>query len=134
MWHVIDATERRLGRLASEIAGLLRGKHKAMYVPHMDVGDYVVVVNATKLAFSGKNKPRQKMYYRHSGYLGSLRATSLEQMMNAHPERVIEHAVRGMLPKNSLGRSMFRKLRVYPGPNHPHQGQVQALAEVVTHD
>jgi len=91
----------------------------------MDVGDYVVVVNAARVGITGNNKLREKMYYRHSGYLGSLRATSLEDMLARHPERVIEHAVRGMLPKNSLGRSMFRKLRVYAGPDHPHKAQVR---------
>ncbi|HZT09294.1 MAG TPA: 50S ribosomal protein L13 [Chloroflexota bacterium] len=123
-WHVLDATDRPLGRLASEVAQLLRGKHKAAFVPHMDVGDYVVVVNAARVGITGKNKPVQKMYYRHSGYLGSLRAVSLQKLMGQRPERVIEHAVRGMLPKNSLGRAMFRKLRVYAGPTHPHGAQV----------
>jgi len=124
-WVVLDAAGRPLGRLASEVAQILRGKNKASYSPHMDVGDYVVVVNASRVGITGNNKLREKMYYRHSGYLGSLRAVSLEEMMARHPERVIEHAVRGMLPKNSLGRSMFRKLRVYAGPEHPHQGQVR---------
>lgn len=124
-WHVIDATDRPLGRLASEVAQILRGKHKPMYAPHMDVGDYVVIVNASHVGITGKNKPLQKMYYRHSGYLGSLRAISLRDMMNTHPERVIEHAVRGMLPKNSLGRQMYRKLKVYRGASHPHSGQVR---------
>jgi large subunit ribosomal protein L13 len=123
-WVVLDAAGRPLGRLAVEVAQLLKGKHKPMYSPHLDVGDYVVVVNAARVGITGKNKPQQKMYYRHSGYLGSLRAVSLEQMMARRPERVIEHAVRGMLPKNSLGRSMFRKLRVYAGPDHPHKAQV----------
>jgi large subunit ribosomal protein L13 len=125
-WHVIDATGKPIGRLASEVAQLLRGKHKAMFAPHMDVGDYVIVVNAARVGITGKNKPTDKLYYRHSGYLGSLRAVSLQKMMATKPERVIEHAVRGMLPKNSLGRSTFRKLKVYAGPNHPHQGQVNA--------
>ena len=124
-WVVFDATGRPLGRLASQVAQLLRGKHKPSYSPHMDVGDYVVVVNAARVGITGKNKAQQKMYYRHSGYLGSLRAVSLEQMMASRPERVIEHAVRGMLPKNSLGRAMFRKLRVYAGPQHRHQAQVR---------
>jgi large subunit ribosomal protein L13 len=126
VWRVIDASGRPLGRLASEVAQLLRGKHKPGFVPHMDVGDYVVVVNAAQVAVSGKSKPTQKMYYRHSGYLGSLRAVSLQDMLSSRPERVIEHAVRGMLPKTSLGRAQFRKLRVYAGPNHPHGGQVGA--------
>ena len=124
-WVVLDAAGRPLGRLAGEVAQLLRGKHKPTYSPHMDVGDYVVVINAARVGITGKNKPREKMYYRHSGYLGSLRAISLEEMMARHPERVVEHAVRGMLPKTSLGRSMFRKLRVYSGPTHPHSGQVR---------
>lgn len=123
-WVVLDAAGRPLGRLAGQVAQLLKGKHKPSYSPHLDVGDYVVVVNAARVGITGKNKPQQKMYYRHSGYLGSLRAVSLEQMMARRPERVIEHAVRGMLPKNSLGRSMFRKLRVYAGPDHPHRAQV----------
>jgi large subunit ribosomal protein L13 len=125
-WVVLDAAGRPLGRLAGQVAQLLRGKHKPSFSPHMDVGDYVVVVNAARVGITGKNKLLQKMYYRHSGYLGSLRAVSLETMLARHPERVIEHAVRGMLPKNSLGRSMFRKLRVYAGPEHPHQAQVHA--------
>lgn len=123
-WRVIDATGRPLGRLASEVAQLLRGKHKPQWAPHMDVGDYVVVVNAAQVGITGKSKPVQKKYYRHSGYLGSLRAVTLADMLRQRPGRVIEHAVRGMLPKNSLGRAMFRKLRVYAGPDHPHRGQV----------
>jgi large subunit ribosomal protein L13 len=129
-WHVIDASARPLGRLASDVAGLLRGKHKAMFAPHLDVGDYVIVVNAARVGITGKNKPKEKMYYRHSGYLGSLRATSLEEMMRRWPERVIEHAVRGMLPKGSLGRSTLRKLHVYAGPTHPHAAQTAHAAQV----
>jgi large subunit ribosomal protein L13 len=128
-WHVIDATARPLGRLASEVAGLLRGKHKAMFAPHLDVGDHVIILNATKVGITGKNKPKEKMYYRHSGYLGSLRATSLEEMMRKRPERVIEHAVRGMLPKGSLGRATLRKLHVYAGPTHPHSAQTMRAHE-----
>jgi large subunit ribosomal protein L13 len=128
-WHVIDATDRPLGRLASEVAQLLRGKHKAMYAPHMDVGDYVVVINAANVGITGKNKRQDKMYYRHTGYLGGLKSVSLGQMMARSPERVIEHAVRGMLPKNSLGRAMYRKLRVYADARHPHQGQVRVTEE-----
>lgn len=123
-WLVVDATRRPLGRLASYVAQLLRGKHKVLYAPHMDLGDYVVVVNAARVGITGKNKAQQKMYYRHSGYLGNLREVSLAKMMAARPERVVEHAVRGMLPKNALGRAMFRKLRVYAGPTHPHAAQV----------
>jgi large subunit ribosomal protein L13 len=132
-WHVIDASARPLGRLASEVAGLLRGKHKAMFAPHLDVGDHVIIVNAGKVGITGKNKLKEKMYYRHSGYLGSLRATSLEEMMRKRPERVIEHAVRGMLPKGSLGRATLRKLHVYAGPTHPHTAQTgRASATVPT--
>jgi large subunit ribosomal protein L13 len=133
-WHVIDATDRPLGRLASEVAQLLRGKHKAMYAPHMDVGDYVVVINAANVGITGKNKRQDKMYYRHTGYLGGLKSVSLGQMMARSPERVIEHAVRGMLPKNALGRAMYRKLRVYADARHPHQGQVRVTEEQKSDD
>jgi len=123
-WHVIDASGKILGRLASEVARLLRGKHKPIYVPHLDTGDYVIVINADKVRVTG-NKAKQKLYYRHSGYPGGLKSTSLAEMMESHPTRVIEHAVKGMLPKNPLGRAMFKKLKVYAGPNHPHQAQVK---------
>ncbi len=123
-WHVIDASGKTLGRLASEVARLLRGKHKPIYVPHLDTGDYVIVINADKVRVTG-NKAKQKLYYRHSGYPGGLKSTSLAEMMESHPTRVIEHAVKGMLPKNPLGRAMFKKLKVYAGPNHPHQAQVK---------
>lgn len=123
-WHVIDATGRPLGRLASHVARLLQGKHKSTYTPHLDVGDYVVVVNASHVAITGKHKAGQKMYYRHSGYPGGLKAVSLERTLAQRPGRVIEHAVRGMVPKSALGRAMMRKLRVYAGPSHPHLGQV----------
>lgn len=121
-WHVIDAAERPLGRLATQVATLLRGKHKPAYHPSQDVGDYVVVVNAAKVAVTGR-KLEQKIYYRHSGHLGSLRETTLKEMLEKRPERVIEHAVRGMLPKNKLGRRQYRHLRVYAGAEHPHAGQ-----------
>jgi len=122
-WHVVDASGKTLGRLASQIASLLMGKHKAIYVPHLDTGDYVIVLNAAKVRVTG-NKAKQKVYYRHSGYPGGLKATTFEEMLAAHPTRVIEHAVRGMLPRNRLGRAMFKKLKVYAGDNHPHQAQV----------
>ncbi len=122
-WHVIDASDRPLGRLASEIAVLLRGKHKPAYHPSQDVGDYVVVINAARVAVSGR-KLEQKKYYRHSGYLGGLKEQTLKDLLAKHPERVIERAVRGMLPKTRLGRTQYRHLRVYAGPNHPHQGQI----------
>jgi large subunit ribosomal protein L13 len=125
-WHVIDATGQPLGRLAGRVAVLLRGKHKPTFSPHMDVGDYVVIINATQVGITGKNKPLQKMYYSHSGYPGGFKQISLQSMMARHPERVIEHAVKGMLPKNALGRQMYRKLRVYAGATHPHIGQVGA--------
>jgi large subunit ribosomal protein L13 len=124
-WRVIDASGRTLGRLASEIAGLLKGKHKPIYSTHLDVGDYVIVVNAARVRVTG-DKMTKKIYYRHSQYPGGLKSTSLEKMMETHPIRVIEHAVKGMLPRNRLGAAMYRKLRVYPGPEHPHQGQVKA--------
>lgn len=126
-WHVIDADQRPLGRLATEIAALLRGKHKPAFHPSQDIGDYVVVVNAANVAVTGR-KLEQKIYYRHSGYLGGLRETTLKEMLEKRPERVIEHAVRGMLPKNKLGRAQYRHLRVYPGPSHPHAGQLAETA------
>jgi large subunit ribosomal protein L13 len=125
-WWVIDASGQTLGRLASEVAVLLRGKHKPIYSPHLDVGDYVVVINATKINVTGK-KLTQKMYYRHSQYPGGLKSTSLGRMMETHPTRVIEHAVKGMLPHNRLGAAMLRKLKVYPGAEHPHNAQVKGI-------
>ncbi len=121
-WMVVDARERVLGRVASEIAQLLRGKHKPEFAPNLDCGDGVIVINASQVRVTG-NKPTQKHYYRHSGYPGGLRSTRLDRMLEQRPERVIEHAVRGMLPKNSLGRACFRRLRVYGGAEHPHGGQ-----------
>ncbi len=122
-WHVIDASGETLGRLATRIARLLRGKHKPMYSRNMDTGDFVIVVNAEKIRVTG-NKAIQKIYYRHSGYPGGLKERTLAQELEKHPTRVIEHAVKGMLPGNSLGRAMFRKMKVYAGPTHPHQAQV----------
>ena len=121
-WWIVDATGLPLGRLASEVAQLLRGKHKATFAPHMDMGDYVIVVNASKVAVTGA-KADAKNYYHHSGYPGGLTATSFGEMLATHPERVVEKAVRGMLPKNRLGRAMGRKLKVYGGADHPHAGQ-----------
>jgi large subunit ribosomal protein L13 len=121
-WYVVDADGQRLGRLASDIARVLRGKHKPTYTPNADVGDFVVVVNAEKISFSG-NKAADKTYYRHSGYPGGLREMSLDKMLNAHPERVLQEAIRGMLPHNRLGADMLAKLKVYRGPHHPHAAQ-----------
>jgi large subunit ribosomal protein L13 len=122
-WVVVDAESQVLGRLASHVASLLRGKHRAIYTPHVDTGDFVIVVNAAKVKLTGR-KRQQKTYYRHSGYPGGLRSTTAEALLEGpHAERVIEHAVRGMLPKNSLGRQLYRKLKVYAGPEHPHAAQ-----------
>jgi large subunit ribosomal protein L13 len=128
-WHVIDASDVVLGRLASHAAILLRGKHKPIYAPHVDTGDFVIVVNAEKVALTGR-KLEQKRAYRHSGYPGGLRAVAYSDLLEKHPERLIEKAVRGMLPKNSLGRSMLRKLKVYAGPEHPHQAQQPVPYEI----
>jgi large subunit ribosomal protein L13 len=128
-WFVVDAQGQNLGRLATRIATILRGKHKPTFTPGMDVGDFVIVVNADKITVTG-NKMQEKMYYRHSLYPGGLRETSLESMLAKHPERVVEHAVRGMLPKNRLGRAMMKKLKVYAGGNHPHQAQKPRALEL----
>lgn len=121
-WYVVDATGQTLGRLVTQVARVLSGKHKPTYSPAVDVGDYVIVVNADKIHVTG-NKLDQKMYYRHSGYPGGLKGITLRRQLQQHPERVIEHAVRGMLPKNRLGRQMLKKLKVYAGPEHPHAAQ-----------
>ncbi len=121
-WYVVDAQGKTLGRLASEIAKVLRGKNKPIFSPHVDTGDYVIVVNAEKIHVTGR-KMTQKFYYRHSGYPGGLKAISLRDLLQKHPERVVKFAVRGMLPKNRLGRKMIKKLKVYAGPEHPHQAQ-----------
>ena len=121
-WYVVDATGMTLGRLSSEIAKVLRGKNKPIFTPHMDCGDYVIVVNAEKIVVTGK-KLDQKIYYRHSEYVGGMNETTLKEMLAKHPERVIEHAVKGMLPKGPLGREMYKKLFVYAGPDHKHAAQ-----------
>jgi large subunit ribosomal protein L13 len=121
-WHLIDASDVVLGRLASQVATLLRGKHKPIFAPHMDTGDFVVVINADKVALSG-SKLQDKRAYRHSGYPGGIHSVTYAELLAKHPERVVEKAVKGMLPKNSLGRNMLRKLKVYAGPDHPHQAQ-----------
>jgi large subunit ribosomal protein L13 len=128
-WHVIDASDVVLGRLASQVAVLLRGKHKPIFAPHVDTGDFVIVINADKVALSG-NKLEQKRAYRHSGYPGGLRSISYGELMEKRPERIVEKAVRGMLPKNSLGRKTLRKLKVYAGPDHPHSAQQPVPFEI----
>ena len=121
-WYLVDATDKVLGRLATQSAIRLRGKHKPEYTPHVDTGDHIVIVNAAKIRVTG-DKMNQKKYYRHTGYPGGIKETVLSDELENNPERVIERAVKGMLPKNSLGRTMFRKLRVYAGPDHSHQAQ-----------
>jgi large subunit ribosomal protein L13 len=121
-WHVIDASDVVLGRLASQVATLLRGKHKPIFAPHLDTGDFVIVVNAGKVALTG-SKLQDKRAYRHSGYPGGMHSVAYSELLAKYPERAVEKAVRGMLPKNSLGRNMLRKLKVYPGPDHPHAAQ-----------
>ncbi|MET1082466.1 MAG: 50S ribosomal protein L13 [Burkholderiales bacterium] len=121
-WLVVDATGQVLGRLASQIASRLRGKHKAVYTPHVDTGDYIVVINVDKLRVTG-NKPEQKTYHRHSGYPGGIYSTTFAKLQASHPERVLEFAVKGMLPKGPLGSAMFRKLKIYRGAEHPHAAQ-----------
>ena len=124
-WHVVDAQGERLGRLASKVALVLQGKHMPDYSRHQLAGDFVIVVNASRVGVSG-NKLTQKIYYRHTGYVGHLRTRTLEEMLGNFPERVIEKAVKGMLPRSRLGRKMLRRLKVYPGPEHPHEAQVNA--------
>ncbi|MFO7306547.1 MAG: 50S ribosomal protein L13 [Gammaproteobacteria bacterium] len=128
-WYVVDATGKTLGRLASQIAMRLRGKHKACFTPHADTGDYIIVVNASKVRVTGR-KLTDKIYYRHTGYIGNLKSTSLEKLLKERPERVIEYAVKGMLPKNPLGRKMFKKLRVFAGAEHPHAAQQPKPLEI----
>jgi large subunit ribosomal protein L13 len=128
-WLLVDATGKTLGRLASEIARRLRGKHKPEYTPHVDTGDYIVVVNAEKIHVTG-NKMTDKIYYRHTGYIGNMKSISLEKLLQKAPERVIETAVKGMMPRNPLGRAMFKKLRVYAGPEHCHQAQQPKSLEI----
>ncbi len=121
-WFVVDASDKTLGRLASEIAHRLRGKHKAEYTPHVDTGDYIVVVNAEKVRVTGA-KAKDKMYYHHTGFIGGIKSISFEKLIDKAPERVIQTAVKGMLPRNPLGRAMFKKLKVYAGAEHPHTAQ-----------
>lgn len=128
-WHVIDAADVVLGRLASQAATLLRGKHKPIFAPHLDTGDFVIIVNAGQIALSG-NKRQNKMVYRHSGYPGGLKQTSYEELLRKRPERAVELAVKGMLPHNRLGRKMIKKLKVYAGPDHPHAAQKPVPYEI----
>lgn len=128
-WYVVDAAGKTLGRLSSELALRLRGKHKPVFTPHVDTGDYLVVVNAEKIAVTG-NKLQDKKYHRFTGYVGNLKTQSLSNLLQSHPERVIEIAVKGMLPKNSLGRAMYRKLKVYAGPSHPHEAQQPQVLDI----
>ncbi len=128
-WYLVDATDKTLGRLSSEIARRLRGKHKTEYTPHVDTGDYIVVVNAEKIRVTG-NKLRDKMYHHHTGYIGNLKSINLEKLLAKAPERVIESAVKGMMPKNPLGRSMFKKLKVFAGPEHKHEAQQPRLLDI----
>ena len=130
-WLVVDASGKTLGRLATQIADALRGKRKPEYTPHIDVGDFVIVVNAEKVAVTGR-KLEQKRYYRHSGYPGGIRSRTLSEMLDRRPEEVIRKAVRGMLPRTRLGRAQFRKLKVYAGPDHPHEAQKPEPLEVRT--
>ena len=129
-WYIVDATDKILGRLASEIAQVLRGKHKPTFTPHMDNGDYVVVINADKIRVTGNNKEVEKEYFSHSGYLGNEKVISYKELLNKHPEEVIKRAVKGMLPGNKLGRKIFKKLKVYKGSEHPHQAQHPEPLEV----
>jgi len=122
-WHLVDATDKVLGRIATRIATILMGKHRPEYTPHVDTGDFVIVVNADKIRVTGKSKPTQRVQKRYSGYPGGLKMTTLAEMLAKHPDRVVRDAVRRMLPKSSLGRAMASKLKVYAGPDHPHQAQ-----------
>lgn len=128
-WYVVDADGKALGRLATEIARRLRGKHKAEYTPHVDTGDYIIVVNAEKVRVTG-NKEQDKVYYKHTGYIGNMKSVTLGKLRQTHPERIIQTAVQGMLPKNSLGRAMYKKLKVYSGATHDHQAQQPKLLQI----
>ncbi len=128
-WFVVDATDKVLGRLATEIARRLRGKHKPVYTPHVDTGDYIVVINAEKIAVTG-NKEAGKMYHHHTGFPGGIRSQNLATMREKHPERILETAVKGMMPKNSLGRAMLKKLKIYTGPEHHHAAQQPKTLEI----
>jgi len=128
-WLIVDADDKTLGRLASEIARRLRGRHKPEYTPPVDTGDYIVVVNAEKVRVTG-NKAKDKMYYKHTGYIGNMKSTNFTKMIQEHPERVLELAVKGMLPKNALGRAMFKKMKIFAGSEHTHQAQQPQALEI----
>lgn len=128
-WYIVDATDKTLGRLATEIARRLRGKHKAEYTPHVDTGDYLIIINAEKVKVTGK-KFTDKVYYHHTGYIGGIRGISFDKLLEKAPERIIETAVKGMLPKGPLGREMYRKLKVYAGNEHPHAAQQPKVLEL----
>lgn len=128
-WFVVDATDAILGRLSTEVATILRGKHKPTFTPHVDCGDYVIVINAEKVALTG-NKLEDKKYYRHSGYSGGLKSRNVKQMLDLQPQKVVEASIKGMLPKNKLGADMYRKLFVYCGAEHPHQAQKPVVYEL----
>ena len=128
-WCVVDATDKTLGRLATELAHRLRGKHKPEFTPNMDTGDHMVVINAEKIKVTG-NKLEDKMYHRYTGYIGNLKSINLGKLMDTHPERALQYAVKGMLPRNPLGRAMYRKLHVYAGPEHPHEAQQPTQLEL----
>ena len=128
-WCVVDATDKTLGRLATELATRLRGKHKPEFTPNMDTGDHMIVINAEKIKVTGK-KLDDKIYHHHTGYIGNLKSISLGKLLEQHPERVLQKAVKGMLPRNPLGRAVFRKLHVYAGPNHPHEAQQPTQLEL----
>lgn len=128
-WYVVDASGKTLGRLATEIARRLRGKHKPEYTPHVDTGDYVIVVNAGDVRVTGR-KLQDKMYYRHTGYIGNMKSTNLEKLLAEKPEKAIQYAVKGMMPKNPLGRAMYKKLRVFAGAEHPHEAQQPKPLEI----
>ncbi|MEM8777372.1 MAG: 50S ribosomal protein L13 [Cyanobacteria bacterium P01_G01_bin.49] len=130
-WYVVDAADQRLGRLASEVAQILRGKNKPTFTPHIDTGDFVVIVNAEKVVITGR-KSTQKLYRRHSGRPGGMKTETFEKLQKRIPERIIEQAIKGMLPKNALGRKLFTKLKVYPGPDHPHQAQQPEILNLNT--
>lgn len=128
-WYIVDAEDKILGRLSTEVARILKGKHKPIYTPHVDTGDYVIIINAEKIKVTGK-KESQKLYRHHSGYVGGLKEISYKTMMEKHPERIIKHAVKGMLPKNVLGRQMMKKLKIYVGPEHKNHAQQPEVLEI----